>query len=138
MLSILNKLGSEYSVFVSTFHYGRASIPNWNMPTLDVFTDSLIHEQEKLVQLGVLQTSKNQALLMTDYTNVQDKGENMRKEPTAFDSKPKESQKSSEGASSSKKKKKFEKTKYPYCMRGFHPESQRMKKQIDQKSSLLE
>ena len=64
MLSMLSKLVSEYSVFVSTLHSGRASIPNWNMPSLDDFVESLIQEQDKLVQMGVIQTSKNQALLV--------------------------------------------------------------------------
>ena len=71
--------------------------------------------------MGVLQYSKNQALLVTDSTNVQDEGMHKGKDTKASDSKPKESQKSSEGASGSKKKKKFQKTKCPYCMRGFHP-----------------
>ena len=47
--SILRKIGSEYSVFVSTFHSGRYSIPNWNISSLDSFAKSLIQEQEKLV-----------------------------------------------------------------------------------------
>ena len=42
VLSILSKLGLEYSVFVSTFHSRRASIPNCKMPYLDVFVKSLI------------------------------------------------------------------------------------------------
>ena len=50
----------------------------------------------------------------------------------------KENQQSFGGASGSKKKKKFEKTRCPYCMRGFHPERQCMKKKIDQLSTLLE
>ena len=49
VLSILSKIGSEYYVFVSIFHSRRASIPNWNIPSLDSFIDSLIHEQEKLI-----------------------------------------------------------------------------------------
>ena len=52
--------------------------------------------------------------------------------------KPKENHRSSDGASGSKKKKKFEKTRCPYCMRGFHPERKCMKKTIDQLSTLLE
>ena len=44
-------------------------------------------------------------------------------DPKEYDSKPKENHKSSEGASGSKKKKKFENTKYSYCMRGFHGEN---------------
>ena len=66
MNSLLSNLGSEYSVFVSTFHSIRESIPSWKMPSLDAFVESLIQEQDKLVQMGVIQTSKNQALFMTD------------------------------------------------------------------------
>ena len=103
MLFVLRKLGSEYSIFVSTFHFGRASIPNWKIPSLDGFDESLIQEQDKLVQMGVLQTYKNRDLLMLDSTNVQDKGNQKGKEPKASDLNPKESHKSSEGASGSKK-----------------------------------
>ena len=78
--------------------------------------------------MGVLQTSKNQALVMSNSTNAKAKGRHKGKEPKASDSKPKESQKSFEGASVSKRKKKFEKTDCPYCMRGFHPEIHCMKK----------
>ena len=88
-LSVLNKLGYEYFVFVSTFHSGRASIPNWNMPSLDSFVKSLIHEQDKLVQMGVLQTSKNQDILMSDLSNAQAKGKHKGKETKASDSNPK-------------------------------------------------
>ena len=54
VLSVLIKLGSQYSVFVSTFHFGRTSIPNWKIPSLDDFDESLIQYQDKLVQMGVL------------------------------------------------------------------------------------
>ena len=100
------------------------------MPSLDAFVESLIQEQDKLVQMGVIKTSKNQTLLMLDSNNVQYKGKHKGKEPKATDSKPKDNQRSSEGASGSKKKKKFEKTRCPYYMRGFHPKSQCMKKTI--------
>ena len=75
---------------------------------------------------------------MSDSTNVQDKWKHKGKDPKESDSKPKVIQKYFEGASSSKRKKIFEKTKCPYCMRGFHPERQCMKKKIDQFPSLLE
>ena len=138
MLSVLSKLGSDYPIFVSTFHSGRASIPNWKMPSLDAFAEFLIQEHDKLVQRGVIQTSKNQALLVTYLNNVQERGKHKEREKKNTDSNPKENQEYFDGASSSKKKKKFEKTKCPYCMRGFHPESQCMKKKIDQLSTLLE
>ena len=88
--------------------------------------------------MGVLQTSKNQAILVTNSTKVQSKGRHKAKEPKAFDSKPKEKQNTSEGASGSKNKKKFENNMCPYCMRGFHPKDSYMKKQVDQLISLLE
>ena len=61
-----------------------------------------------MVQMGVFQTSKNQALLMSNSTNAQAKGKHKGKDPKAYDSKPKENQKSFKGALGSKKKKKFE------------------------------
>ena len=90
MLSILRKLGTEYYVFVSIFHFKRDSIRNWKIPSLDIFVESLIHEQEKLVHMRVLHTSKIQALLVTDSTKVQAKGRPIGKDPKASDSNPKE------------------------------------------------
>ena len=127
MLSMLRKLGSEYFFFVSTFHSRRDSIPNWNIPSLDDFVESLIQDKDKLVQVGVIQSSKNQELLITDSNNAQERRKHKGKDPKAIDSNPKENQRSSNGASSSNK----ENTKCPYCMRGFHLESQCMKNTID-------
>ena len=45
VLLVLRNLGLEYYVFVSTFHFRRDSIPNWNIPSLDAFVESLIQEQ---------------------------------------------------------------------------------------------
>ena len=66
VLSILSKLGPEYSVFVSIFHSKRESFPDWKVPSLDSFFESLIKEQDKLMRMGVIKTSKDQALLVTD------------------------------------------------------------------------
>ena len=88
MLSVLSKLGLEFSVFVSTFHSKRVFIPNWEMPSLDDFVESLIQEQDKLVQMGVIQTSKNQELLMSDSNNVQARGKHKGKETKNIDSNP--------------------------------------------------
>ena len=69
--------------------------------------------------MGVIQTSKDQALVVTDSTKVKYKGISKGKKPKEDDSNPKENQKTSEEASSSNKKKKC-----PYCM----------KKTLDQKT----
>ena len=119
MLSILNKLGPKYYVFVSIFHFGRTSIPNWKMPSLDSFAESLIWEQENLIQMGVIKTSKYQSILVTDSIKAQAKSKYKGKDPKEANSKPKENHKTSEGALGSKKKK-IEKKMCPYCMRCFH------------------
>ena len=41
ILSILSKLGPEYSVFVSTFHSSKLTARNWRMPALEDFMESL-------------------------------------------------------------------------------------------------
>ena len=70
---------------------------------------------------------------MSDSDNAQEIGKHKGKDHKATDSNPKENQSYYDGASGSKK----EKTKCPYCMRGFHPESQCLKKMINQLSTLL-
>ena len=40
ILSILSKLGLDYSVFVSTFHATRLVVPKWKIPSLNTFLDS--------------------------------------------------------------------------------------------------
>ena len=75
---------------------------------------------------------------MTDSNNAQARGKHKGKETKNTDLNPKENQRSFDGASGFEKKKKFEKTRCPYCMRGFHPESQCMKNAIDQFTKLLE
>ena len=110
------------------------------MPSLDALTESLIQEQDKLIQMGVLNASKNKALLSRDSRNVQEKGKQRGKENKNVDSKTKEKHNPSNGASGSKKNKnnKFEKAQLSYCMRGFHPKSHCMKNTFDQMEKLLE
>ena len=50
VLSILSKLGLEYFVFVSIFHSKREVFPDWKVPSLDSFSESLSKEQDKLIQ----------------------------------------------------------------------------------------
>ena len=138
MLSILSNIGYEYIVFVSRFYSGRDSITNWKIPSLDYFVESLIQEQDKLVQMGVIHTSKNQALLVIDSNNAQVRVKHKGKETKNSDSNPKENQQYFDGALGSKKKKTFEKTRCPYCMREFHTESQSMQNTINELSTLLE
>ena len=49
ILTILSKLGADYSIFVSTFRAGKLTTPGWKMPTLNAFIKSLTSEHDKLV-----------------------------------------------------------------------------------------
>jgi hypothetical protein len=63
---ILSKLGSAYYVFVSTFYAMREDLwKDYEKPTLESFCASLIREEDKLIQLGVINTActSNKALV---------------------------------------------------------------------------
>ena len=81
--SILSKLGPEYSVFVSTFHATKLVVRNWRIPSLDAFIDSLTQEQDKLVQMGTLSSSKDHVLAShgaMKFRNAKAKGKQRMKE----------------------------------------------------------
>jgi hypothetical protein len=62
---ILSRLGSAYSMFVSTFYAMKEALGKaYVKPTLESFCASLIREEDKLVQLGVINTlgTSNKAL----------------------------------------------------------------------------
>jgi hypothetical protein len=76
---ILSKLGSAYFVFVSTFYTIQEAIgTTYQKPSLENFCDSLIREQDKLVQLGVINTTgtSNKALVV----HQKDKPKNPKKQ----------------------------------------------------------
>jgi hypothetical protein len=75
---ILSNLGSAYFVFVSTFYVMREALgKSYQKPTLESFCDSLIGEQDKLVQLGVINTAgtSNKSLVV----HQKDKPQNPKK-----------------------------------------------------------
>jgi hypothetical protein len=64
---ILANLGSAYFVFVFTFYVIRESLGSaYKEPTLESFCDSLIRQQDKFLQLGVINTActSNKALVV--------------------------------------------------------------------------
>jgi hypothetical protein len=65
---ILSKLGSAYYVFVSTFYAMREALGEevYEKPTLESFCASLIREEDKLVQFGMINTAgpSNKALVV--------------------------------------------------------------------------
>ena len=73
ILAILSKLGDDYSLFVSTFHAGKLTTPGWNMP-LNAFIESLTSEHDKLVQMGIIRYSHDQALHVSRPKDLKGKG----------------------------------------------------------------
>ena len=67
ILTILAKLGLEYVVYVSNFHFGRCLLgENWKMPKMAQFIESLTQEQIKIIQMGLMIDPKAHALTMHD------------------------------------------------------------------------
>ena len=67
VLTILSKIGPEFSVFISTFHTVRFSYgATWKMPSLEDFIESLTQEQTKLINMGKIKGPKAHALTVQD------------------------------------------------------------------------
>ena len=129
---ILSKLGPEFSVFVSTFHSGKLTLQNWQMPSLENFMESLTHEQDKLVQMGTIKT-KDQALKVgvLNSSKGNPKSKNSRlPEKKKNPEKPKSNDASSNPSKEKDKKGKY-KAKCTYCHKGWHPENSCIKNTID-------
>jgi hypothetical protein len=79
MYSILAKLGSAYSMFVSTFYATKEALgTSYQKPTLESFCDALIREKDKLVQLGVINTTCTSKKALV--AQQKDKYKNLRKQ----------------------------------------------------------
>ena len=79
ILAILSKIGADYSVFVSTFPAGKLTTPGWKMPSLNAFIESLINKYGKIVQMGVIRSSKDKSLFSLGHNNSNGKGNKNKK-----------------------------------------------------------
>jgi hypothetical protein len=67
VLTIISKLGPEFSIFVSTFHnFIFDSGATWKIPSLEDFIKSPTQEQTKLINMGIIKGPKEHALIMHD------------------------------------------------------------------------
>ena len=127
IMSILLKLGPDFSVFVSTFHFGKLTLRNWKIPSLDSFMEYLTHDKYKLVQMGTIKT-KDQALAVG--VSNSSKGKSKSKNLKLPEKKKPEKPKSSDGGLNPPKEKdkrgKYN-TKCTYFHKGWHPKSSCMK-----------
>ena len=85
ILSILSKLGPDYSVFVSSFHASKLTTLKWKMPSLDDFIEALTQEQEKLFSMGSIKVSRYHSLATNEASklNFKDRKKGKGKNPEA-------------------------------------------------------
>ena len=113
------------------------------MSSLNAFIESLTNEHDKLVQMGIIGSSKTQALFIGGPKATNGKG-NQKNQKTKFDApKPKEKHQQQDEPSCSRKNKHKgkegkEKIKCSYYERGFDLEISCMKRQLDEMTLLLE
>ena len=74
ILAILSKLGADYLVFISTFCAGKLTTLGWNIPSLNAFIESLTCEHDKLVQMGIIRSSRYQDLFASGPKDMKSKG----------------------------------------------------------------
>eukprot|EP00253_Pinus_taeda_P029701 PITA_29701 len=137
ILSILSKLGLEYSVFVSSFQASKLTQEKWKMPPLNDFIEAFTQEQANLFQMGAIKHSKNQALAATDAPKSS--GRDKQKGKGKFNESKKERLiQSSKRSSLPKGKKKKEITHCNYCSKFFHPKENCTRKTIDEMAKQLQ
>jgi hypothetical protein len=130
---ILSKIGSAYFVFVSTLSSMQEALwEAYQKPTFEKFCDALIREQDKLVQLGVINTAgtSNKALVV----HQKDKPKNPKKQHPRHNNKqhkgPKPTQTTSapNGDKGAKYKNKKIDRHCKFCDKDGHDESKCFKK----------
>ena len=84
ILSILSKLWDEYSFFISAFRAGKLTTPRWKIPTLNAFIESLTSKHDKLVHMGIIEFSRDQALYVLGPKDLKCKGKQQKNPKTKF------------------------------------------------------
>jgi hypothetical protein len=139
VLTILSKLGPEFSVFVSTFHTIRfTSGSTWKMPSLEEFIESLTQEQTKLINMGTIKGPRVHTLIVHDGNHKYQKYKDKYKRKSHPHTKKEGHTKPFTDASRSKGEKGRKGEKCTYCHKGFHSESACMQKKIDMMSQILQ
>ena len=116
---------------MSTFHSLKLTTLNLKTPTLNSFIESLTHEHDKLIQMGIVRSSKDQALVARGDKVANDKGKQRDESPMK-----KEQPKEPSGSKRSNKNGKG-KVLFSYCGRGVHPKRSCMRRQLYEMSLLL-
>ena len=101
---------------MSTFHTTRLAISNWKIPSLSTFFDSLTKDQDKMIQMGALRSSKGKyhALIFQKSKNSISKEKQIVKEKKPKSDNEDESLKHIDKGSMKKVKKKGSTSKCSY------------------------
>jgi hypothetical protein len=129
VLTILSKLGIEFSMFVSTFHSVRFTFgATWKMPSLEDFIESLTEDQTKLINMGKIKGPKAHELTMQYGIHQYHKSKDKYKRKAHAHLNKEGHSKPFTDASRYKGGKGRKGDKCTYCHKGFHPKSACMKK----------
>jgi hypothetical protein len=138
VLTILSKLGPEFSVFISTFHQVKlSSRATCKMSSLEEFIESLTQEQTKLINMGKIKGPKVHALNVQYGSHQYQKYKDKYKRKSHANLKKEGYSKPLTDASRFKGEKGRKGEQCTYCHKGFHPESACMKKIIDIMTQIL-
>jgi hypothetical protein len=139
VLTILSKIGPEFSVFLSTFHTVRFAYGDtWKMPSLEDFIESLRQEKTKRINMSTIKGLRVHTLTVHDGSHKYKKSKDKYKRKYHAHTKKEGYTKPCTDASGSKGEKGRKGEKCTYCHKGFHSESTCMKKQIDMMSQILQ
>ena len=142
----------EYSTFVSSFNTTKATLgASYNKITFDDYAQLLEDEQAKLITLGILKSSKSNALVAnnessknsTSESSNKGKGKKKKwkdnKQGDTKNSSPKSNQQKGKSSSNTNKKgdNNQEKKKCAYCKRTGHDEHQCYHKKIDELKNIM-
>jgi hypothetical protein len=121
VLTILSNLGTEFYVFISTFHTVRfASRSTWKMPSLEDFIESLTQEQTKLMNMGAIKGPRVHTLTVHDGSHKYQKYKDKYKWKSHAHMKKEGYTKPFTYASRSKGEKGRKGDKCTYCHKEFH------------------
>jgi hypothetical protein len=142
VLTILSKIGPEFSIFVSTFHSVRFSFgATWKMHSLEDFIESLTQEKTKLINMGTIKGPRAHALTVQDGSHKYKKFKYKYKRKAHAHPKKEGTQNPSlmpPDPKGKREEKRRKGEKCTYCHKIFHPESSCMQKKIDLMSQILQ
>ena len=124
-------------MYVSTFHSRRLTTRNWRMLALVDFMESLTQGKGKIIQMGIIIKSKDQALAAGVSNQSQSKKKDLKQREKEKKESSLESSISTDGSSKSRRRNKREITTCDYC-KGSHLEKSCFKNNMNIMIKILE